>query len=115
METAVASVTPRQAYAGSLRRAARLVDVRDRDEWVRARIPGATNIPLGELPEQLEQLERLPCIAFVCAEGRRSAVAADLLAQRGRVAAISVQGGLRAWGEAGLPLCGTDFDREGSP
>jgi glyoxylase-like metal-dependent hydrolase (beta-lactamase superfamily II) len=55
------------------------------------------NVPVAELPARLSELPDDREIVVVCASGSRSALAADLLAQRGlRVA--NLRGGMAAWG-----------------
>jgi adenylyltransferase/sulfurtransferase len=78
-----------------------LLDVREPAERALASIPGATLIPLGELPKRLEQLEpyRGRPILVHCHKGNRSAAAVRLLRQRGFAGAVSVAGGIAAWSE----------------
>jgi rhodanese-related sulfurtransferase len=71
---------------------AQWLDVRFPSEYQHDRIPGAQNVPLGELRHALDVLDRgVEYIAY-CQSGRRSAAAAFLLAQRGFRAAVLAGG-----------------------
>ena len=74
-----------------------VLDVREPSEVVEWTIPGATNVPLGELAARLGELPHDREVVVVCAAGGRSAGAADFLAAAGlRVA--NLRGGMAAWG-----------------
>src|SRR5213596_632072 len=60
-----------------------LIDVREPFEYEIARIDGAKLIPLGEIAERLDELEREQPIIAHCHSGTRSAQAVQLLQQRG--------------------------------
>ena len=79
---------------------AKLLDVRQRGEWERLRIPGALHVELGDVIAGKRPAGEL--ITF-CGHGERSATAASLLLRDGgRVANLA--GGLPAWERAGLPI-----------
>lgn len=80
-----------------------LVDVRNPEEFSRARIPDAVNVPLNRIPTATDVLKQYDRIFVHCASGMRSALACDLLQSVG-VPAISVEGGINAWRDAGLPV-----------
>ena len=85
-----------------------VLDVRGRSEWEAGHLPGATHIPLAELPERIAELpEGLP-IAVHCQGGGRSAIAASLLEVGGLGPVANVTGGFSAWSAAGLPVQGGD-------
>ena len=77
-------ITPAQTRQLMQQRAA-LWDVRTPAEYAAGHIPGAHNIPLDRLEEKLNNLPSngYPVIVY-CRSGRRSAMAAELLAQAGR-------------------------------
>lgn len=79
-----------------------LLDVREQDEWDAGRAPGALHIPLSELPERLEDLPE-DDLLVVCRTGGRSARATAWLEHSG-YDARNLDGGMKAWSAAGLPL-----------
>lgn len=82
-----------------------VVDVRTPGEFAQGHVPGAVNIPLQELKARAGELEayRGQEIAVICAVGGRSATATSFLATEGWPQVYNVQGGTRAWVEAGYP------------
>ena len=66
-----------------LRRGAVLVDVRDKVAYARGSIKGAINIPLLQIRAATSGLDRQRAYLLFCEDGRKSATAAFLLAQRG--------------------------------
>ncbi len=81
-----------------------VLDVRGRSEWEVGHLPGATNIPLAELPDRLGELPRNRAVAVHCQGGGRSAIAAALLLARGFTPVSNVTGGFGEWSLAGLPV-----------
>ena len=63
----VPQVTP--AQLSIVRNNVVVLDVREPEEVVCGRIPGAANIPLGQLPSRLEELEPRRPIVVVCQAG----------------------------------------------
>jgi rhodanese-related sulfurtransferase len=60
-----------------------LVDVRTPWEYGRGHLPGALNVPVGEIAERVEELRRgLPVVVY-CAAGVRSRSAAEILRRAG--------------------------------
>jgi rhodanese-related sulfurtransferase len=82
-----------------------LLDVREASEWLAGHILGATHIGKGVIERDIES--RIPNhqqkIVLYCGGGYRSALAADSLQRMGYTDVISMDGGYRAWCEAGLP------------
>lgn len=73
------------------------VDVRYAEEFEDGHLPGAIHLPLPELRQRLEDtLDPAGNYITVCLSGKRSAVAALLLKQRG-FNAISMKGGMSGW------------------
>ncbi|PAP75714.1 rhodanese-like domain-containing protein [Rubrivirga marina] len=82
-----------------------LVDVREPDEWDRGHLPGAVAMPRGVLERDIEAAFPDPDAPLVlyCGGGYRSALAARALEQMGYANVRSMDGGWRAWTEAGYP------------
>ena len=83
-----------------------LVDVREDAEWAVDRAAGARHIGRGVLERDVETLipDKATPIVLYCGGGFRSALAADNLQKMGYTKVISMDGGMRAWREAGYPL-----------
>jgi hydroxyacylglutathione hydrolase len=77
-----------------------LVDVRNPGEAAAGMIPGAINIPVGQLPGRVDELDPTRPTVVYCAGGYRSSVAASLLRQRGFVDVSDILGGYTAWEQA---------------
>lgn len=88
------------------RKDALVVDVRDTGEYEAGHIAGARHVPEKQLAERMKELEKFkdrPLIV-VCRSGARSAVAVQVLRRDGFNEAVSLHGGIGAWGQAGMPL-----------
>jgi hydroxyacylglutathione hydrolase len=84
-----------------------LVDVRTDGEWTAGRAPQAVHIPLAEVADRLDEIDRLRGdrpVAFICRTGRRSAQASRAAVEGGLDDVVNVDGGMGAWLRAGLPL-----------
>jgi hydroxyacylglutathione hydrolase len=80
-----------------------ILDVRSAAEWQEGHIAGALHIPLGYLPDRLDEIPRDKPLVVHCQAGTRSAIAASVLERAGRPGAINLIGGFDAWLAAGLP------------
>jgi adenylyltransferase/sulfurtransferase len=76
-----------------------LIDVREPFEYELARIQGSRLIPLGEIPERVDELPREKPIVVHCHSGQRSAQAVRLLQQRGFTTVYNLDGGIDAWSD----------------
>jgi len=74
-----------------------LLDIRDPSERSLGAIPGSKSIPLPELQDHLDELNREEPIAVHCLGGYRSAIAASILQAAGFKDVINVTGGYNAW------------------
>lgn len=79
-----------------------LFDVREEYEFDEFNI-GATLIPLGELPDRLDEISHLKNeeILIHCRSGARSGRAKDYLTAEGYTNVRNVLGGMMAWQAAG--------------
>lgn len=78
-----------------------IIDVRSETEFAAGHIPGAKCIPLQQLSARHADLGEGKLV-LVCEAGTRAAMAQKSLGQRGRV--LVLNGGTRAWRDAGLPV-----------
>ncbi len=74
-----------------------LLDVREPHEFSMAKIEGSTLIPLGTLPQSLNQLDPADEIVALCHKGMRSADAVGFLLQQGFSNVKNLIGGIDAW------------------
>jgi adenylyltransferase/sulfurtransferase len=76
-----------------------LLDVRQPEEWAKARIEGAMLIPLGQLEARLPELGEWKDGRVVahCHHGGRSARACEILARAGFTDVANLVGGIDAW------------------
>lgn len=76
-----------------------IVDVRNPGEAEAGTIPGAVNIPVGQLPDRLAELDSHAPTVVYCAGGYRSSVAASMLRRNGFADVSDILGGFGAWVE----------------
>ncbi len=81
-----------------------ILDVREPSEWAQFHIPGATLIPLGELPNRLNEVPKDREVVVVCRTGHRSAQGRDILLGAGYRKVTSMAGGVTQWQVQGLPV-----------
>jgi glyoxylase-like metal-dependent hydrolase (beta-lactamase superfamily II)/rhodanese-related sulfurtransferase len=83
-----------------------ILDVREREAYQQGHVPGARLLPRGQL--ELRVNDDLPDptqrVLTCCEFGRISTLAAATLHQMGFQRAIALDGGMKAWREAGYPL-----------
>ncbi len=76
-----------------------LLDVREPDEYEKARIEGSVLIPLGEVTARAAELPRDLPLYVHCKLGGRSAKAVAALEELGFTNAVNVTGGITAWSD----------------
>jgi rhodanese-related sulfurtransferase len=81
-----------------------ILDVRTQEEWDAGYIPGATLIPLDELPDRLAEVPEGVNIVVVCRSGNRSQTGRDILLNAGFPAVTSMAGGVNEWKALGFPF-----------
>lgn len=83
-----------------------LIDVREDNEWAAGHAAGATHLGKGIIERDIETTvpDKSTNMVLYCGGGFRSALVADALQKMGYTGAISLDGGWRAWNEAGLPV-----------
>jgi rhodanese-related sulfurtransferase len=84
--------------------APRLVDVRERSEFVEVRAPGAVLYPTSSFLLRFEELPRDRPLHVVCNSGSRSAAVTAWLLRNGWSDVHNVAGGMTAWVRAGLEV-----------
>jgi rhodanese-related sulfurtransferase len=76
-----------------------LVDVREPHEWAISDLSGSMKVPLGTLPQRLDELPKDAEIVVYCRTGGRSANAVQFLRQRGYEKTYNLTGGINKWAE----------------
>ncbi|WP_216329081.1 rhodanese-like domain-containing protein [Deinococcus aestuarii] len=109
----VQSLTAAEVAAELERGQVVLVDLREPGEQEQTGvIPGAVSAPRGMLefwadptsPYHRQEFDPSRRMILHCASGGRSALAADLLQQMGYTDVAHLDGGIKAWTAAGLPV-----------
>ncbi|HTC43942.1 MAG TPA: MBL fold metallo-hydrolase [Steroidobacteraceae bacterium] len=83
-----------------------VLDVRERDAYEAGHIPGAKHLPRGQLELRVNDELKDPTrrILVCCEFGRISTLAAATLRTMGFLGAVALDGGMKAWRDAGSPL-----------
>jgi rhodanese-related sulfurtransferase len=83
-------------------RPALLLDVRERDEFMRVRVEDCLFIPMSTLGVRIDEVPKDRPIVVMCASGSRSQSATAYLRQAGWEDVGSVAGGIDGWERLGL-------------
>jgi len=86
--------------------AAKLIDVREDNEWDAAHAGGAIHLGKGIIERDIEITvpDKATELILYCGGGYRSALAADVLQDMGYTNVWSMAGGWKAWKESGAPV-----------
>jgi rhodanese-related sulfurtransferase len=86
--------------------AAKLIDVREDNEWDAAHAAGAIHLGKGIIERDIEATvpDKSAELILYCGGGYRSALAADVLQIMGYTNVWSMAGGWKAWKELGAPI-----------
>ena len=82
--------------AERLRDGARLIDVREPDEYSSGQVPGAVSVTLATVPDQLDLFRGEGPVYVICQSGGRSRRACEFVEAHG-IDAVNVEGGTGAW------------------
>ena len=98
-------LSPREAYAAYMLGSV-LVDVREHDDVndKSVDVKRLVNLPFSELDKRLSELPANRGVVLLSRRGQTSAKAASLLLERGFQNVATLQGGLSAWEQEGLPV-----------
>jgi rhodanese-related sulfurtransferase len=83
-----------------------LIDARTSEEFAEGHIPGAINIGIVELEEFSESRgnDSTRLVVTMCGSSGRGEKAANILYSHGMRNILVLEGGLKAWKDAGLPV-----------
>jgi rhodanese-related sulfurtransferase len=100
----ITEISPQEAAAKLKSGEAKIVDVREQDEWDEGHIPGGIHMSRGTIELDIE--EQVPdmnaMIICHCGGGGRGALATESLQKMGYKNVRNMAGGLKAWKAAGL-------------
>ena len=113
----VGAVGPADAAAELASGKAVVLDVREAEEWQHGHIDGSVPAPRGLVeffadptsPRHKEVLDPARRVIVVCASGARASLAALTLKEMGYEDVAVLEGGLKAWMDAGLPTCEHEY------
>ena len=77
-----------------------LLDIREGWEWQLARIEGSRHLPMNEIPERLDDLDKSHPTVVICHHGVRSLQVVAFLERLGYANLHNLQGGIDAWARA---------------
>jgi len=83
-----------------------LIDARTSEEFAEGHVPGAINVPVAELSDFAQQHRDAPkdFVVTMCGSTGRGEKAASILNSHGMANIQVMNGGLKAWREAGFPV-----------
>ncbi len=81
-----------------------VLDVREDWEYNGGHIPEAKLVPLGQIPNRLDEIPRDKTVIAVCRSGNRSSQATNFLRQQGFENVHNMAGGMKAWSGAGYEI-----------
>jgi|SRR5690242_4549969 len=109
----IENLTPEQVKEEISKNNAILIDIRESEELNQnGKIEGALHAPRGmlefyadsSLPYHKPEFDKNKRLILQCASGGRSALAVKTLKEMGYENVAHLDGGLKAWNEAGLPV-----------
>ncbi|GMA64259.1 rhodanese-like domain-containing protein [Alicyclobacillus fastidiosus] len=77
--------------------ALQVIDVREDNEVAAGKIPGAKHIPVGQIPDRMDEIDPHRQAIMVCRSGGRSAKACEFLMANGYSNVKTMMGGMTAW------------------
>ena len=86
---------------------ARLIDVREVDEYEAAHVAGAVLVPLGTVPDHIDAFAGDGPAYIICKSGGRSMRAAEFLEGHG-LDVVNIAGGTMAWISSGRAVVAGD-------
>ncbi|MGY4688183.1 rhodanese-like domain-containing protein [Salibacterium sp. K-3] len=96
MFSSISTLSPEQVEQQIQHETVKVIDVRSREEVRQGKIPQAVNIPLDELVEKMEEMDKTDQYVMVCRSGNRSAKAAKYLQKNG-YDVKNMTGGMMKW------------------
>lgn len=85
---------PAADYAAIVDSDTQFIDVREPNEVAVGTLPGTVNIPLGQLPGRIGELDPDRRVVLLCRSGARSTTAARALTAAGFTDVVNLSGGM---------------------
>ncbi len=99
------AVTPTEAAAMiKQKKDLQLIDVRTEAEYADGHLAGAKLVPVQEIEQRLAEIDKKKPVLLYCRSGHRSGNALKLLQDHGYAQAKHLEGGIKAWQAAGMPI-----------
>jgi rhodanese-related sulfurtransferase len=88
------------------RKDALVIDVRSSDDYARGHVLNARNVPAGQMPTRLDELQKFKSrpIILTCQNGTTATASCEVLRKAGFGEVYLLTGGIAAWEQAGLPV-----------
>jgi rhodanese-related sulfurtransferase len=80
------------------------VDVRPAEQYQAGHIAQARSVPAGDIDKKSAGLPKNKPLVVVCEQGRDASRAVARLKAQGFAEVVALQGGMKAWSQAGLPV-----------
>lgn len=93
----VTNISPQEAREKLRDKNVQFIDVRTPGEYRQNHVPGFQNIPLFDLPNKINKLDKNKEVVVICQSGMRSKRACNLLRKHGFAKIYNVRGGMNAW------------------
>ncbi len=90
---------PVKDYESALGADALLIDVRPPDGFATGTLPGAKNVPLPSLLDQLGDTDSAQRVVLVCRSGATSTKASEMLTAAGFTDVVNLEGGMLAYNQ----------------
>ncbi|OMF76057.1 sulfurtransferase [Paenibacillus glucanolyticus] len=74
-----------------------MIDVREDEEVAAGMISGAKHIPMGDIPNRLDDIPRDQEVIIICRSGGRSQHVCEFLSHQGLDNVINMKGGMLQW------------------
>lgn len=98
------AISTAQAIQMINQRQAVWVDVRPAEQFQAGHIAQARSLPVADIEKKAANLPKNKPLVLVCDQGRESGKAASKLRAQGYTEVVALEGGMRAWSQAGLPI-----------
>ncbi len=112
MYTDISNDDYREQFANGERGDYQFIDVREEEEYAKAHIPGAINLPLSEFMARIDEISEDSPVVLVCNTGVRSSQAALYLASMGYEELYNLEEGTKGWLQQGYAVVSNPVSRD---